>query len=126
MRPGFIMGWVGTTWCNSQVAFLLNSPSRGLRVVPEWPQIPLMLKQKYLLVAILCFGVAYGLGVGVSRAEGVPLAVANIQSLSVAVSPLILRAAQGEHNTLVVSIDSTGLTNARSEERRVGKEGRSR
>ena len=71
-----------------------------------------MLKQKYLLVAILCFGVAYGLGVGVSRAEGVPLAVANIQSLSVAVSPLILRAAQGEHNTLVVSIDSTGLTNA--------------
>jgi hypothetical protein len=71
-----------------------------------------MLKQTYLPVALLIFGLAYGLGAGVSRAEGVPLAVANIKSLSLAVSPLVPRAAQGEHNILVVSIESTGLTNA--------------
>ena len=71
-----------------------------------------MLKQKSLPVALLVFALAYGLGVDVSRAEGVTLAVANIQSLSLAVSPLIPKAAQGEHNTLVVSIDSTGVTNA--------------
>src|SRR5450759_3735541 len=72
----------------------------------------LMLKQKYLPVAVLFFGLAYGLGDGVSRAEDAPSAVGNIQSLSLAVSPLIPRAAQGEHNILVASIESPGLTNA--------------
>ena len=70
----------------------------------------LMLKQKSLPVGLLLFGLA--LGVGVSRAENSPSAAGNIQSLSLAVSPLVPRAAQGEHNILVVSIDSTGLTNA--------------
>jgi hypothetical protein len=71
-----------------------------------------MLKPKYLPAALLIFALAFRLGVGVSRAEGVTLAVANIQALSLAVSPLVPRAAQGEHTTVVVSIDSTGVTNA--------------
>ena len=71
-----------------------------------------MQTQKYLPVALLFFGLAYGLGLGVARAEGVPLAVGNIHSLSLAVSPLVPKAAQGERNILVASIDSTGLTNA--------------
>ena len=81
-------------------------------MLPELPQIRLMLKPKYLPAALLIFVLAFRLGVGVSRAEGVTLAVANIQSLSLAVSPLVPRAAQGEHTTVVVSIDSTGVTNA--------------
>ena len=71
-----------------------------------------MLKPKYLPAALLIFALAFRLDVGVARAEGVTRAVANIQSLSLAVSPLVPRAAQGEHTTVVVSIDSTGVTNA--------------
>ncbi len=70
-----------------------------------------MLKQKYLAGTLLFCGLTCGLGVGVARAEGVPPA-ANIQSLSLGVSPLIPRAAQGEDNILVVSIESTGVANA--------------
>jgi hypothetical protein len=70
-----------------------------------------MLKQKYLPVVLLVFGLACGLGVGVSGAENTPSAVSNIQSLSLAVSPLIPKVAQGERNILVASIDSSGLTN---------------
>ena len=72
----------------------------------------LMLKQKYLPVALLVFGLACRFGVGVSGAENTPSAVSNIQSLSLAVSPLIPKVAQGERNILVVSIESSGLTNA--------------
>ncbi|HEY5481204.1 MAG TPA: glycosyl hydrolase family 38 [Verrucomicrobiae bacterium] len=71
----------------------------------------LMLKQKYLPVALLVFGLACRFGVGVSGAENTPSAVSNIQSLSLAVSPLIPKVAQGERNILVASIDSSGLTN---------------
>ena len=72
----------------------------------------LMLKQKYLPVALLVFGLACRFGVGVSGAENTQSAVSNIQSLSLAVSPLIPKVAQGERNILVVSIESSGLTNA--------------
>jgi hypothetical protein len=71
----------------------------------------LMLKQKYLPVVLLVFGLACGFGVGVSGAENTPSAVSNIQSLSLAVSPLIPKVAQGERNILVASVDSSGLTN---------------
>jgi hypothetical protein len=67
--------------------------------------------QENLLVALLFLGLAYGSGVDVSRAENAPPAPGNIQSLSLAASPLIPRAAQGERNILVASIDSAGLTN---------------
>jgi len=72
----------------------------------------LMREHKSLPVILLLFGLAYGAGVGVGRAEGVPLAVANVQSVSLAVSPLIPRAAHGEVNALIASINSTGVTNA--------------
>ncbi len=72
----------------------------------------LMLKQKYLPVGLLVFVLACGFGLGVSGAENTPSAAGNIQSLSLTVSPLIPRVAQGEHNILVASIDSTGLTEA--------------
>ena len=65
-----------------------------------------MLKQKSLPVALLIFGLAHGSSVGVSRAADASSTAANIQSLSLAVSPLIPRAAQGEHNSLLASIDS--------------------
>ena len=71
----------------------------------------LMLKQKYLPVVLLVFGLACRFGVGVSGAENAPVGVGDIQSLSLAVSPLIPRVAQGEHNIMVASIDSTGLKN---------------
>jgi hypothetical protein len=71
-----------------------------------------MLKQKYSFVVQLTFGLALSLGVGGSRAENAPPAAGDVQSLSLVVSPLIPRAAGGEHNILVASIDSTGLTNA--------------
>jgi len=65
-----------------------------------------MLKQKSLPVALLIFGLAHGWSVGVSRAEDAPSTAGNIKSLSLAVSPLIPRAAQGERHTLVAAIDS--------------------
>ena len=66
--------------------------------------------QKYLPVALLWFGLT--LSLGLSRAETAPPATGTIQSLSLAVSPLIPRAAQGERNILIATIDSAGLTNA--------------
>ena len=72
----------------------------------------LMLEQKYLPVAALFLGLTYGLNVDVSRAEDASSAAGTIQSLSLAVSPLVPRAAQGERNVLVASIESPGLTNA--------------
>jgi hypothetical protein len=71
-----------------------------------------MQTQKYFPVALLVIGLAHGLGIGIARAEGVPPAAGNIQSLSLAVSPLIPKDARGEHNLLVAAIDSAGLTNA--------------
>ena len=68
--------------------------------------------QKHLPRILLPLGLAVALPASVSRAESAPLPAATIQSLSLAVSPLIPRAAQVEHNILVASIDSTGLTNA--------------
>jgi hypothetical protein len=71
-----------------------------------------MLKMKYLPGALLCFGLACGLVGGMSRAQNASPAVGNIQSLNLAVSPLIPKAAQGERNILVASIDTIGFTNA--------------
>ncbi len=70
-----------------------------------------MNERKCLPLALLLAGLAYGLNIGVSRAEGVTPAVPNLQSLSLAMSPLVPRTAQGERNILVVSIECTGLTN---------------
>lgn len=77
-----------------------------------FPQIVRMHKHKYLPVALLLLGLTVGLAASLSGAQSSPPPAASIQSLSLTVSPLIPRAAQGEHNILVASIDSTGLTNA--------------
>ena len=68
--------------------------------------------QKSLPVGLLILGLTLSLGVGVSPAQNASPAAGNIQSLSLGVSPVIPKAAAGEHNTLIVSFDSPGLTNA--------------
>src|ERR1019366_6820849 len=89
-----------------------EAPSGSLHVTPKSPQMVHMLKMKYLPGALLCFGLACGLGGGVSRAQTASPTNGNIQSLSLAVSPLIPQAAQGERNIVIASIDTIGLTNA--------------
>ena len=71
-----------------------------------------MRTQKAPLVPHILFTLALGSCVGVAPAQGAQAASATIESLSLAVSPLIPRGAQGERNILVASIDSAGLTDA--------------
>ena len=94
------------------MGFRWASPARGLRVVPAFPQMVCMHARKHLSVALPFIGLAYSLSLGVAGADGVSTAVGNIQSLILGVSPVIPRAAETEHDILVVSIDSAGLTNA--------------
>jgi hypothetical protein len=70
-----------------------------------------MHKPKHFPVSLLPF-LILGLAGGISWAEDAPATAGNIQSLSLAVSPLIPKIGQGERNILVASIDSIGLTNA--------------
>ena len=67
--------------------------------------------QKNLLVALLFLGFVCGLGLSAAQAADAPPAPVTSLSLSLAASPLIPRAAQGERSMLVASIDSAGLTN---------------
>jgi hypothetical protein len=71
-----------------------------------------MNKQRYFPIGLLLFGLTFGLCVGLCRAEDSSPVATSIRSLTLSVSPLICRAAQGERDILVASIDSTGLTNA--------------
>ena len=50
----------------------------------DFPQMSRMRKQKNLPVALLLFGLTYGLSAAVSRAESAPSAAGNIQGLSLA------------------------------------------
>jgi Glycosyl hydrolases family 38 N-terminal domain/Glycosyl hydrolases family 38 C-terminal domain len=83
-----------------------------LHVRPEFPQILGMLTPNHLPAAPLLLALALGLLSSASRGDGAPPSASTIESVSLAVSPLIPRAAEGEHNTLIASVDSMGLTNA--------------
>ncbi len=60
----------------------------------------------------LFFGLAFGLCTGTAATQSASPADDNIHFLSLGVSPVIPRAAPADHDVLVVSIDSAGLTNA--------------
>jgi Glycosyl hydrolases family 38 N-terminal domain/Glycosyl hydrolases family 38 C-terminal domain len=69
-----------------------------------------MQKQKYLLLAVAVFGLTLNLCLG--AAEGAAGSAPAINGLTLAVSPLVPRTAQGERQILVASVDSAGLTKA--------------
>lgn len=71
-----------------------------------------MQKPKSPPASVLLLGLAFTLFPGLLQAQNTAAAPANIQALTLAVSPLIPRTAQGERNLLVATVKSTGLTNA--------------
>src|SRR5664279_2712038 len=106
------LAWAALSQAEPGASMALNVPQpqstrfRGLHAMPEFPQIAVMHKHKHFPFGLLFL--ILGLAGNVSQAENVAATAGNIPSLSLAVSPLIPKAAKGEHNVLVASIDSIG------------------
>ena len=90
----------------------VEAHGRGLHVRPAFPQIVGMHTEHYLPSAPLLLALAVGLVSSPCDARGAPLSASTLGDVSLAVSPLIPRGAAGEHNILVASVESGGLTNA--------------
>jgi hypothetical protein len=72
----------------------------------------LMRTQKHSPLGWAVFGLILGSFIGLSAAESTLSTVGNVRSLSLSISPLMPRTAQGARNLLVASIDSAGVSSA--------------